>query len=122
MDNRSHSVRQVRLTVFENEPLALMAEQRLRHERIRCVVRSLGAGPGGWGAATNLPHALYVMADDEMRARQVLDLPPAEVAERERLAALPGYLPWRTWVLLLVVLAAVVLLGVYVVFTRVLTP
>ena len=74
--------RQVRLTVFGNEALARLAEQRLSQERIPCVVRSLGAGPGGWGVATNLPHALYVLAEEEMLARQLLDIAPAEIAER----------------------------------------
>ena len=69
--------------MFEGEPLARLAEQRLKQEEIPCVVRSLGAGPGGWGAATNLPHAIYVKGNDEMRARQVLDLEPSEIAERE---------------------------------------
>ena len=47
------------------------------------MVSSLGAGPGGWGVATNLPHAIYVKAEDEMRARQILDLDPTEIAERQ---------------------------------------
>ncbi len=82
---------QVRVTVFENEPLALLAQQRLSQEGILCVVRSLGAGPGGWGVATNLPHAIYVKATDEMRARQILDLTPREIAEREGVPPQPAY-------------------------------
>ena len=74
---------QVRLTVCDNEPLARLAEQRLQQEHIACVVSSLGPGPGGWGVATFLPHAIYVKATDEMHARQVLGVTPAEIEERE---------------------------------------
>lgn len=81
--DRSRNGQQVKLTVFDNEPLAYLAQQRLQEEAIPCMVRPLGAGPGGWGVATNLPHAIYVRAADEMKAREVLDLPPSEIAERE---------------------------------------
>ena len=80
---------QVRLTVCDNEPLARLAEQRLQQEHITCVVSSLGPGPGGWGVATFLPHAIYVKATDEMHARQVLGVTPAEIEEREPTPAPP---------------------------------
>ena len=83
--DRPRRRKQIRLTVFENEPLARLAEQRLKQESIPCVVRFLGAGPGGWGVATNLPHAIYVKDSDHVRACDVLDLAPAEIAEREGL-------------------------------------
>lgn len=73
----------IQLTVMASEPLARLAEQRLQHEGIRCMVRALGAGLGGWGTAANLPYGLYVKEADEMRARQVLDLAPREIVERE---------------------------------------
>ena len=73
----------IKLTVMASEPLARLAEQRLHHEGIRCMVRTLGAGPGGWGTAANLPYGLYVKEADEMRARQVLELSPMEIVERE---------------------------------------
>ena len=60
-----------------------MAEQRLLSEGIPSVVRSLGAGPGLTGSAYNLPHALDVLQSDEVRAKEVLELPPAELAERD---------------------------------------
>jgi len=88
--DRSRSEKQIKLIVFDNEPLAYLAQQRLQEEAIPCMVRSLGAGPGGWGVATNLPHAIYVHAVDEMKAREVLDLPPAEIAEREGLGSNPA--------------------------------
>ncbi len=106
--DRGKTTVQVRLTIYHSEPLAQLAGQRLRQEEVRCVVRPLGAGPGGWGSAANLPFAIYVRAEDETRARQVLDLPPSEVAERD-------HPPVRTTpmavVLLLIVAAAALVLG-----------
>ena len=113
--------RQVRLAVFGNEALARLAEQRLSQERIPCVVRSLGAGPGGWGVATNLPHALYVLAEEEMLARQLLDIAPAEIAERETRPAPPYQISTLTLVGLLVIAAAVLILGAQIVYTRILS-
>ena len=104
--------KQVRLTVYENEPLALLARQRLSQERIPCVVHSLGVGPGGWGVATNLPHAVYVKAVDEMRARQVLDLAPQEIAEREDRPSQPTYNLSLKVVILLIIMAAALLFGI----------
>ena len=75
--------KQVRLTVFDNEPMARLAEQRLREVGIPSVTRSLRGGPGIWGSAYNLPHDLYVHESDEMRAREVLELTPLERIERE---------------------------------------
>ena len=80
---RRNSEKQVQLTVFNNEPMASLAEQRLRLEGIPSLIRSLHGGPGLWGSAYNLPHGLYVYQSDEMRAREVLDLTPLELVERE---------------------------------------
>lgn len=100
----------VRLTVVQNEPMARLAEQRLRQEGIRCYVRPLGAGPGGWGTAVDLPFGLYVKQADEMAARQVLELAPLEIVERERArSSRPGR--WSATLLLLLLLAAALLLG-----------
>ena len=82
--SRERSRKQVSLTVFDNEPTARMAEQRLQLEGIPCLIRSLRGGPGLWGSAYNLPHDLLVYEDDEMRAREVLDVAPKEILERER--------------------------------------
>ncbi len=82
--SRERSRKQVSLTVFDNEPTARMAEQRLQIEGIPCFIRSLRGGPGLWGSAYNLPHDLLVYEDDEMRARDVLDVAPKEILERER--------------------------------------
>lgn len=75
--------KQVRLTVFDNEPMARLAEQRLRQGGILCYTRSLGVGPGAWGSAYNLPHALYVYQADTTRAREILELAPAKMVRRE---------------------------------------
>ena len=104
--------RQVRLTIFENEPLARLAEQRLNQESIPCLVRCLGAGAGGLGVATNLPHAIYVNSDDEMGARLVLELVPAEIAEREGQPSRPRYRLSVMVVVVLIVTAAALLFGV----------
>lgn len=82
--SRDRRRKQVSLAVFDNEPTARMAEQRLQLEDIPCVVRSLRGGPGLWGSAYNLPHDLLVYEDDQMRAREVLDIAPREILERER--------------------------------------
>ena len=75
------------------------------------MVRSLGAGPGGWGAATSLPHAIYVKGNDEMRARQVLDLEPAEIAERDGRVKQQPYRFSIFIVFMLIVTAAALLFG-----------
>ena len=117
---RSPNRRQVRLTIFENEPLARLAEQRLRQEDIPCVVRSLGAGPVQLGAAYQ-PHAIYVKVGDEMGAREVLNLVPAEISEREGSAPAPVYRPSIMIVALLVIVAASLIYGtVELLVTRIL--
>ena len=72
----------IRLTGFDNEPMAKLAEQILRDEGIPCYTRSLAGGPGLWGSAYNLPHDISVYEEDEVRAREVLELPPLDPAER----------------------------------------
>ena len=106
--------KQIRLTVFENEPLARMAEQRLKQEGIHCLVRSLGSGPGGWGMATNLPHAIYVMETDHVRACDVLDLAPAEIAERDGLSdARVQRRSSPTLVILLIIAVTMLIFGIF---------
>ena len=75
----SSGQKQVQLTVFDNEPEARMAEQRLFQEGIPCVTKSLGGGPGLWGTAYNLPHGVYVYEEDATRARELLGLDAAGV-------------------------------------------
>ena len=108
----SRNKAQIKLTVFENEPLARLAEQRLQQESIPCLVRCLDAGAGGWGVANNLPHAIYVKAGDQMRAHQVLDLLPAEIGEMEWQSSRPTYRPSIKPVAVLIIMSAALLFGV----------
>ncbi len=72
--------KQVRLTAFDNEPMARLAEQRLGQIGIPCLIRPLRGGPGLWGSAYNLPHDLLVCEVDAAQAREVLGLEPAQPA------------------------------------------
>lgn len=63
------------LAHFDGEPLARLAESRLQEAGIACVVRPVGAGPGGWGQAAAMPYGLWVRPSDEAAARDVLELP-----------------------------------------------
>ena len=116
MAYHSRREKQVRLTGFDNEPMARLAEQRLRQVGIPCVTRSLRGGPGLWGSAYNLPHDLYVHESDEMRAREVLELKPLDLAEREAQAS-PQESNNNTWMVLasamLVVLFLVVMISLF---------
>lgn len=82
--------KQVSLRVYDNEPTARMAEQRLQLEEIPCLVRSLRGGPGLWGTAYNLPHDLLVYEGDEARARDILKVVPREEREGEQLSEMRG--------------------------------
>ena len=81
--SRLSESKQVSLKVFDNEPTARMAEQRLNQDGIPCLVRCLRGGPGLWGTAFNLPHDLLVFEGDELQARDILEIPPQEISERE---------------------------------------
>ena len=110
--------KQVRLTVFDNEPLARLAEQRLRQAGISCFIRSLRGGPGLWGSAYNLPHDLYVYASDEIPAREVLDLEPEGLEKRETYSP-PSRSNSNIWVMAAGVILAVLTLAIVVsVFSR----
>ena len=91
-----------------------MAEQRLQLEDIPCLVRSLRGGPGLWGTAYNLPHDLLVYEDDEMRAREVLELAPAGILERERAGQRPSSV-MPQWVVTVTIIVIVAFLALAVV-------
>ena len=78
--------RQVSLRVFNNEPTARMAEQRLQMEGIPCIIKSLRGGPGLWGPTYNLPHDLLVYQEDQGRASEILGVvlrePDEELSSR----------------------------------------
>lgn len=107
--DRQDDQERVRLDVFQGEPLARLASQRLRDEGIPCMVRPLGVGPGGWGMAANLPYGVYILAGDEARAREVLELPgegrgPEDQEQLRRWGWSPGVMV----VLLLIAVAVLV--------------
>ncbi len=107
--NRSRS-KQVRLAVFDSEPMVRLAEQRLRESGIPCLTRSLRGGPGIWGSAYNLPHDLYVYEADQELARQVLELPDAaEGGEPE----MPARANWGLW-LAVAIITLTLALGIIV--------
>ena len=114
--SRERRRKQVCLTVFDNEPTARMAEQRLQVEGIPCFVRSLLGGPGLWGSAYNLPHELLVFDDDVIKAREILEVVPNEILERERAgqepsSAMPQWLVTVTIVVLVAFLALAVVVA-----------
>ncbi len=113
MPHRGRREKQVRLTVFDNEPMARLAEQRLRQAGIRCVIRSLRGGPGLWGSAYNLPHDLCVYESDQMLAREVLDLGPQELRERERRGTAPESRS-TLWLVFAGIIIAALVLGIVV--------
>ena len=108
MDDRE-AKKQVMLTVFANEPLARLAEQRLRQENIPSIVRSLGPGAGIGIGVMNLPHALYVRGGDEMQARDILELEPAEIMERQ---SRPAYRSSTFMVAMLIITVVLLLFGI----------
>ena len=113
MFQRDRREKQVRLTLFDNEPMARLAEQRLQQAGIRCVIRSLRGGPGLWGSAYNIPHDLCVFESDQMRAREILGLTPSGPLEREPQGALskPGS---TLWLVLGAIIVALIVVGVVV--------
>jgi len=109
--------KQVSLRVFDNEPTARMAEQRLQIEGIPCLVRSLRGGPGLWGTAYNLPHDLLVYEGDESRAREVLQFVPIE----EREPYLEGEEPSQVmpqWMVTVTIVAIVAFIALTVVIAN----
>ena len=112
--------KQVSLAVFDNEPTARMAEQRLQANGIPCLVRSLQGGPGLWGSSYNLPHDLLVYEQDEMQARDVLDLVPLEITERESPQPRPQgrSQPLSQWIIIVGVVSAIVVLIMAVAVVR----
>ncbi len=113
-----HRPRQVRLTGFNNEPLARLAEQRLKQMGIPCYIRCLRGGPGLWGSAYNLPHDLFVYESDEAQAREVLELAPREPLASEEQVHRQESAPNLWLVLAGVVLAVAFLLVMVSVFSR----
>ena len=79
--------KQIRVAVFDNEPLARLAVQRLQEMGIPALTRCLRGGPGLWGSAYNLPHDIVVYESDESRARDLLELPSSDDQGAENLGS-----------------------------------
>ena len=91
-----------------------MAEQRLQLEGIPCFIRCLRGGPGLWGSVYNLPHDLLVFEDDLMMARDILDVAPAEIQERELQEREPSA-PMSQWIVTVLIVAVVAFIAFAVV-------
>ena len=82
--------KQIRVAVFNNEPLARLAVQRLQEMGIPALTRCLRGGPGLWGSAYNLPHDVVVYESDEGQARDLLDPGTSESLGPEEQAGQPS--------------------------------
>jgi hypothetical protein len=102
MDN----YKQVRIAIFNSEPLAKLAEQQLYDSGVPCLLKSLNGGPGLWGSAYNLPHGLYVYERDTSKALDILELDSMDdgYSERDSGKSVLGVL-----ILLIIVLALVII-------------
>ena len=104
--------KQVSLRVYDNEPTARMAEQRLQLEEIPCLVRSLRGGPGLWGTAYNLPHDLLVYEGDESRASDILKVVSREERKGEQRSQLmPQWMVTATIVAIVAFIALTVVIA-----------
>ena len=117
--SRQSASDQVSLKVFDNEPTARMAEQRLNQEGIPCLVRCLRGGPGLWGTAFNLPHDLLVFESDKLQARDILEIPPQEISEREHEQDVsPSSSVMSQWMVTLAILVLVAFIALTVVIAN----
>ena len=121
MSHRRHTTerrKQVLLTMFPNEPLARMAAQRLDLEGIPSLVKSLHGGPGLWGSAFNLPHALYVYQSDEALSRDILQIPQEqETGETASVGPTSGIGKFFRWPVVLAVAVGLLLIATSPVWT-----
>ncbi len=110
----------VTLEVYSSEPLARMTARRLELEGIQCMVRAVGIGPGGWGVAANVPHALDAWEDDAVLAREILELMPAEIEDcmRETVGARTRF-PMVVLAVLGIVTVAIVIQAADAIFGRI---
>ena len=110
--------KQVRVAVFDNEPMARLAVQRLQEMGIPALTRCLRGGPGLWGSGYNLPHDLIVHESDESQAREVLDLGPSESLEAEDQVGQPASTSNLGLILVGAVLGVLFLVVMVSVFSR----
>lgn len=109
----------VTLEVYSSEPLARMAAGRLELEGIQCMVRAVGVGPGGWGVAATVPHALDTWEDDADLAREILELAPVEAnLHLDGSEPSQSRFPVVVMLVLAIVVAAIVIQAADAVFSR----
>ena len=110
----------VTLEVYSSEPLARMAAGRLEMEGIQCMVRAVGVGPGGWGVAATVPHALDTWEEDAALARDILDIAPTQSkGQRVDPEALQSRFPVIVMLVMAIVLVAIVIQAADAVFNRI---
>ena len=110
----------VTLEVYSSEPLARMAAGKLELEGIRCMVRAVGVGPGGWGVAATVPHALDTWEEEADLAREILDIAPTEDEGRPVNPQAPqSRFPVVVMLVLTIVVAAIVIQAADAVFSRI---
>ncbi len=102
MDN----YKQVRIAIFNSEPLAKLAEQQLYDSGVPCLLKSLNGGPGLWGSAYNLPHGVYVYERDTAKALDILQLDSIDDGYSDRGS---GKSISGIWILLMVVLGLLII-------------
>ena len=103
MDN----YKQVRIAIFNSEPLAKLAEQQLYDSGVPCLIKSLNGGPGLWGSAYNLPHGIYVYERDTSKALDILQLDSIDDPYSDRDSGKPV----STLLILLMIVVALVIIG-----------
>jgi hypothetical protein len=119
-DGSDQNDKTVTLEVYSSEPLARMAAGRLELEGIQCMVRAVGVGPGGWGVAATVPHALDTWEDDAELAREILDIAPTEAkGQLVDPEAAQSRFPITVMLVLAVVVVAIVIQTADAVFSRI---
>ena len=63
---------EVEIASFDSEPIARMWAEALSREGVPVLVKSKGMGSAEWGSVVNQPHTLYVLPQEEERARALV--------------------------------------------------
>ena len=67
-----HNDQLIKVAKAPNEPLALMWKEALERAGISAMVRATGGGLASY-LGTEIPYDLYVLSEDEERAREILE-------------------------------------------------
>lgn len=60
------------LEVYPNEMIAQFWADIVRQEGIRSMVKPQNAGYGAWGRDSFIPHALFVLSENIVQAREII--------------------------------------------------